>query len=86
MKQISVIGSGSCGQTSEEALLAEEVGRRLAEAGATVVCGGLGGVMDRAYRRRPAKLDAKGAGAMESAPGIVHASSSEEAVRAALEA
>jgi uncharacterized protein (TIGR00725 family) len=32
------------------ALLAEEVGRRLAEAGATVVCGGLGGVMEAASR------------------------------------
>jgi uncharacterized protein (TIGR00725 family) len=36
--------------TEEEASLAEEVGRRLAEAGAVVVCGGLGGVMDAAAR------------------------------------
>ncbi len=36
--------------TEEEAGLGEEVGRRLAEAGAVVVCGGLGGVMDAAAR------------------------------------
>jgi uncharacterized protein (TIGR00725 family) len=49
-KQVSVIGAGDCEQTSEVALLAEEVGRRLAEAGVTVVCGGLGGVMEAASR------------------------------------
>jgi uncharacterized protein (TIGR00725 family) len=32
------------------ALLAEEVGRRLAEAGVTMVCGGLAGVMEAACR------------------------------------
>jgi uncharacterized protein (TIGR00725 family) len=36
--------------TEQEAAWAEEVGRRLAEAGATVVCGGLGGVMDAVAR------------------------------------
>jgi uncharacterized protein (TIGR00725 family) len=36
--------------TEQEAAWAEEVGRRLAEAGAIVVCGGLGGVMDAAAR------------------------------------
>jgi uncharacterized protein (TIGR00725 family) len=36
--------------TDQEAAWAEEVGRRLAEAGATVVCGGLGGVMDAVAR------------------------------------
>ena len=36
--------------TEQEAAWAEEVGRRLAEAGAVVVCGGLGGVMDAAAR------------------------------------
>jgi uncharacterized protein (TIGR00725 family) len=41
---IAVIGGGTC--NPEEAALAEEVGRRLAEAGAVVVCGGLGGVME----------------------------------------
>jgi uncharacterized protein (TIGR00725 family) len=49
-KQVAVIGSGSCAQDSEVALLAEEVGRRLAEAGVTVVCGGLAGVMEAASR------------------------------------
>ncbi len=36
--------------TEQEAAWAEEVGRRLAEAGAVVVCGGLGGVMDAVAR------------------------------------
>jgi uncharacterized protein (TIGR00725 family) len=48
--QVAVIGSGTCEQDSELAALAEEVGRRLAEAGAVVVCGGLGGVMEAASR------------------------------------
>lgn len=47
---MAVIGSGGCSQDSELARLAEEVGRRLAEAGATVVCGGLGGVMEAVSR------------------------------------
>jgi uncharacterized protein (TIGR00725 family) len=50
VKQVSVIGVGDCEQSSEPAGLAEEVGRRLAEAGVTVVCGGLGGVMEAAAR------------------------------------
>ena len=45
-----MIGAGGCAQDSETARLAEEVGRRLAEAGVTVVCGGLGGVMEAASR------------------------------------
>jgi uncharacterized protein (TIGR00725 family) len=49
-KQASVIGNGSCEVGSESWGLAEEVGRRLAEAGVTVVCGGLGGVMEAAAR------------------------------------
>ena len=40
---ISVIGGGQ--PTAEAEALAEEVGRELARRGATVVCGGLGGVM-----------------------------------------
>jgi uncharacterized protein (TIGR00725 family) len=48
--QIAVIGSGGCGEETEAWRLAEEVGRRLAEAGATVVCGGLGGVMEAVSR------------------------------------
>jgi len=46
--QIAVIGSGA--RDPELAPVAEEVGRRLAEAGAVVVCGGLGGVMEAAAR------------------------------------
>lgn len=49
-KQVSVIGNGDCEQSSDVACMAEEVGRLLAEAGATVVCGGLGGVMEAASR------------------------------------
>ena len=45
---IAVIGAGQC--PPEEARLAEEVGRRLAERGATLICGGLGGVMEAACR------------------------------------
>lgn len=48
--QVSVIGSGTCEEGSQAWELAEEVGRRLAEAGVTVVCGGLGGVMQAAAR------------------------------------
>ena len=48
--QISVIGSSRVEPGSELAELAEEVGRLLAEAGATVVCGGRGGVMEAAAR------------------------------------
>ncbi|MQY66860.1 MAG: TIGR00725 family protein, partial [Dehalococcoidia bacterium] len=47
-KIIAVIGGGSCNR--EEARLAEEVGRELAKRGATLVCGGLGGVMEAACR------------------------------------
>ena len=43
--QIAVIGSGS-----EHEARAEEIGRRLAELGCTVVCGGLGEVMAAAAR------------------------------------
>jgi len=45
---IAVIGAGSC--PANVAGLAEEVGRLLAQEGATVVCGGLGGVMEAACR------------------------------------
>jgi len=46
--QISVIGAGA--EDPELDGMAEEVGRRVAEAGARVVCGGLGGVMTAASR------------------------------------
>src|SRR2546425_3207153 len=47
-RTIAVIGAGQC--DSQTTALAEEVGRRLAGAGAIVVCGGLGGVMEAACR------------------------------------
>jgi uncharacterized protein (TIGR00725 family) len=50
LKQVAVIGASGCAQDSETALLAQEVGRRLAQAGATVVCGGGEGVMEAASR------------------------------------
>lgn len=40
---ISVIGAGSCGP--DTTALAREVGKRIAEAGCDLICGGLGGVM-----------------------------------------
>jgi uncharacterized protein (TIGR00725 family) len=45
-----VIGGGGIEEGSEPWALAEEVGRRLAEAGVTLVCGGGGGVMEAAAR------------------------------------
>ena len=45
---VSVIGSGSAAR--EQYAAAREVGRLLAEEGYTVVCGGLGGVMEAACR------------------------------------
>lgn len=45
---ISVIGTGQASE--DEVAAAEEIGRLLAEAGAVLVCGGLGGVMDAAAR------------------------------------
>jgi uncharacterized protein (TIGR00725 family) len=45
---VAVIGPGDAAADELEA--AEEVGRLLAEAGAVVVCGGLGGVMEAACR------------------------------------
>jgi uncharacterized protein (TIGR00725 family) len=49
-RQVAVIGAAGCEPGSEAARLAEEVGRRLAEAGVAVVCGGLTGVMEAACR------------------------------------
>ncbi|WP_128476524.1 TIGR00725 family protein [Halorussus pelagicus] len=46
--RVSVIGGSTV--TESEAKTAERVGRRLAENGHTVVCGGLGGVMKAACR------------------------------------
>jgi uncharacterized protein (TIGR00725 family) len=47
---VAVIGSSRVELGSEAWGLAEEVGRRLAEAGVTVVCGGRGGVMEAASK------------------------------------
>jgi uncharacterized protein (TIGR00725 family) len=44
-RQVAVIGAGGAEDGSETWRLAEEVGRRLAEAEVTVVCGGRTGVM-----------------------------------------
>ncbi len=46
--QIGVIGAGQC--SLEIAKLAERVGEEIAVAGAALVCGGLGGVMEAAAR------------------------------------
>jgi hypothetical protein len=45
---VAVIGAGVCSE--EEAAIAEDVGRRLAQAGAVVLTGGRGGVMEAASR------------------------------------
>jgi len=45
---VAVVGGSTC--TPEEADLAAAVGRLLAEGGAVLVCGGLGGVMEAAAR------------------------------------
>jgi uncharacterized protein (TIGR00725 family) len=47
--QIAVVGAGGS-EAEAVAETAEAVGRELAEAGATLVCGGLGGVMEAACR------------------------------------
>lgn len=48
-RQIAVSGAGA--DPGKEALaVAEQVGRRIAEAGAVLVCGGLGGVMEAAAK------------------------------------
>lgn len=50
---IAVIGDSSC--SPEEVKLAESVGEILAQQGATIVCGGLGGVMEAACRGAKSK-------------------------------
>ena len=68
---VGVCGSGTAGE--EELARAEEIGRLLAGAGAIVVCGGLGGVMDAVAR------GASGAGgtAIGLLPGETRAGASE---------
>jgi uncharacterized protein (TIGR00725 family) len=48
MVTVAVIGRSTC--SPSEAVLAEEVGALLAERSVTLVCGGLGGVMEAACR------------------------------------
>jgi hypothetical protein len=50
---IAVIGDSSC--PPEEAKLAEAVGELLAQQGATIICGGLGGVMEAVCRGAKSK-------------------------------
>jgi len=50
---IAVIGDSSC--SPEEAKLAESVGELLAQQGANIVCGGLGGVMEAVCRGAKSK-------------------------------
>jgi len=50
---IAVIGDSSC--SPEEAKLAESVGELLAQQGAKIVCGGLGGVMEAVCRGAKSK-------------------------------
>ena len=50
---IAVIGDSSC--SPEEAKLAENVGELLAQRGATIVCGGLGGMMEAVCRGAKSK-------------------------------
>jgi len=50
---IAVIGDSSC--SPEEAKLAESVGELLAQQGVTVICGGLGGVMEAVCRGAKSK-------------------------------
>jgi len=47
-RYIGVIGAGEC--DAELGVMAETVGRGIAEAGAVLVCGGMGGVMEAACR------------------------------------
>jgi len=70
-RQVAVVGAAGCEPDSVAAQMAEEVGRHLAGAGVTLVCGGLTGVMEAACR------GAKEAGG--SAIGIVPGSEMSEA-------
>lgn len=47
-KIIGIIGAGSCDEKIWS--IAEEMGRRVSESGAVLICGGLGGVMEAASK------------------------------------
>jgi len=68
---VAVIGASGTREGDEAWTLAEEVGRRLAEAGVALVCGGGGGVMEAASR---AAAEARG-----TVIGILPGTSPEEA-------
>jgi uncharacterized protein (TIGR00725 family) len=68
---VAVIGAGAAREGDEAWALAEAVGRRLAEAGVALVCGGGGGVMEAASR---AAVEAGG-----TVIGIVPGTSPEDA-------
>lgn len=48
MPVVAVVGAGRC--DSQIAAIAEEVGYKLAQRGITIICGGLGGVMEAVCR------------------------------------
>ena len=50
---IAVIGAGKCSGKLKE--MAEKVGKTIAEKGATLICGGLGGVMEAAAKGAKSK-------------------------------
>ena len=50
---VAVIGNSSC--SAEETRLAEAIGEQLAQRGAVIICGGLGGIMEAVCRGAKAK-------------------------------
>ena len=69
--RVSVIGGGTV--PDERTRIAEEVGRLLAERGHTLVCGGLGGVMESACRgAKEGRGAKKGRGATEGCTASEH--------------
>lgn len=70
---VAVVGPGEA--SPEETEAAEQVGRGLAQAGAAVVCGGLGGVMAAACRG----ADAAGGLTIAILPGTDRAAANESA-------
>jgi len=66
---IGIIGAGECSKEQQE--MAYEAGKRIAEKGGIVVCGGLGGIMEGAAR------GARAAGGMTL--GIIPSSQKDDA-------